>query len=345
MKTWFVNNPFALLLIPLIAWILIANPEHLPYESAPNRGSALQQTLVARYQTLGIQGRELATICALTLGDKSALSKETKHQFSAAGAMHVLAVSGLHTGILMSVLLGISSLFGLCKPLYEEHARRWITGTLIILVLIAFAWLTGGSPSVTRAVVMASLVILAKMCHRENQMLNALFASAFLILVFRPLDLFSISFQLSFSAVLAIALFAPGWQHIMPRNYFISLLGMTLAATIGTLPVTLYYFGQISNYFILTNLIVVPLAWFMMIGGVLVLSIGWITPIGIALAWCLNGFTWAMNESVAWLESLPHSTTMVHLPLWGMWALMAVNLGIIILWNKICLYPYSTDRS
>ncbi len=220
--------------------------------------------------------------------------------------------------------------------MYGETVKRCVTGVLVIAVLVFYAWLTGGSPSVVRAVVMSVMVLLAWMCHRENRMLNALFASAFLILVFRPLDLFSVSFQLSYAAVLAIALFAPGWRRIMPDNFVLNILGISLAATIGTLPVSLYYFGQISNYFLLTNLIVIPLAWLIMVGGLTTLTIGWISVLGKALAWLLNGVTWLLNESVGWIEDLPYSITMVQLPLWGMWMLIGINLVIIIGWNKVC---------
>jgi len=336
LKYWLYNNPFAVLLLPVIAWILLAYPDHLPYEnrSLPH-ATQLQQSLIQRYQQLGISSRELATISALTLCYRGDLSKELKHQFSAAGAMHVLAVSGLHTGILMSVLLGVATSFGLLRFMWEEHLRRILTCLIILLALVAYAWLTGGSPSVVRSVVMCIMVLVATMCHRRNQLLNVLFASAFFILLFHPRDLYSVSFQLSYSAVLAIALFAPGWNRIMPKNYFLGILGMSLAAQIGTMPISLYYFGQISNYFLLTNLIVLPLAWLMMVGGLLVFTIGWFLPLGKILAWLLNGCTWLMNESVGWIESLPYATTQVHLPLWGMYTLIAINIAIVVAWDSI----------
>jgi len=336
MKNWLINHPFALLLMPVIVWILIAYPYHLPYESSSLQLSTKwQQTLMSRYQQLGIQPRELATISALTLGYRGDLSKELKKQFSAAGAMHVLAVSGLHTGILMSVLLGLVTCFGLCKPLYEEHTKRVLLGLIVSMALVAFAVLTGLTPSVVRSVAMCSIFLLAWMCHRTSQMLNVLFASAFFILLFHPLDLYSVSFQLSYAAVFAIALFAPGWNRILPKNYFLGILGMSLAAQIGTMPISLYYFGQISNYFLLTNCIVLPLAWLMMVLGLITLTLGWFTPLGQLLAWLLNGLTWCMNETVGWIESLPYATTQVSLPLWGMWTLIGINLLLVIAWNQL----------
>jgi len=313
------------------AWQVI-NSNHSPWWRS---SAAWQNRLKSRYQMLGIHGRELATICALTLGYREDLEPQLRRQFSAAGAMHVLAVSGLHTNILMMVLMAILTLFGWRKPLYEERVKQYILGMIIILSLMAYAWLTGATPSVVRAVIMSSILLLAMMVRRTNQILNTVFASAFIILVFRPMDLFSVSFQLSFAAVLAIVLFVPGWNRVMPQDHVWSLIGVSVAATMGTLPITLYYYGQISNYFLLTNLIVLPLAWVMMIGGFATLTVGWITPLGKVLAWIVNGTTWLMNAGVGWLEHLPYSTTQTTLPLWGMWTLVAVNLILLFMWDRI----------
>lgn len=284
-----------------------------------------QQRLEQRYAELGISGQELGTLSALTLGYREDLDQDIRRAFSAAGAMHVLAVSGLHTGILMTVLIMIVTLCGRIKPLYHETGKQVAQGLIVIAMLAFYAYITGGSPSIIRSVIMASLFVLASMVHRPSSILNIIFAAAFIILVIHPADLFSISFQLSFAAVIAIVLFGEGWSAIMPTIHFArpfrwcypiyyyvyALIGMSLAAQIGTMPITLHYFGQMSNYFLLTNLIVIPLAWCMMVGGVATLTIGWWTPIGKLLAWALNGITWLMNISVQWLESLPGSTTQI----------------------------------
>lgn len=282
-----------------------------------------QQRLEQRYAELGISGRELGTVSALTLGYREDLDQDIRRAFSAAGAMHVLAVSGLHTGILMTVLMMIVTLFGRFKPLYHETGKQVVQGLIIIALLSGYAYITGGSPSIIRSVIMASLFVVAGMVHRPSSMLNIIFAAAFIILIINPSDLFSVSFQLSFAAVIAIVLFGDGWNAMMPTVHFArpfrwcypiyyyvyALIGMSLAAQIGTMPITLHYFGQMSNYFLFTNLLVIPLAWCMMVGGVATLTIGWWTPLGKLLAWVLNGITWLMNTSVQWIESLPGSTT------------------------------------
>lgn len=313
------------------AWQVVGKNQRPWWRNA----EAWQQRLKDRYQTLGIGEEERATIDALTLGYREDLEPERQRQFSAAGAMHVLAVSGLHTGILMWVIIALLTLFGRRKPMYEQRGRRCVMGCVVIGALIAYAWLTGCTPSVVRAVVMGSMVMVAKMLRRHNTPINTLCAAGWLILLVRPMDLYAVSFQLSFAAVLAIILFMPGWQNAMGEGYWATTIGMSLAATIGTMPLTLYYYGQISNYMLLTNLIVLPLAWAMMVGGVLTLTIGWVTPIGKVLAWGLNGVTWLMNESVGWIEQLPYAVTQVVLPEWGMWVLVAVNGGVLVAWRRV----------
>jgi len=313
------------------AWTYVSRNQKPWWKSS----RAWQQRLIDRYRELGISGRELATLSALTLGYREDLDEDTQRQFAAAGAMHVLAVSGLHTNILLKVLMAFVTLFGLRKPLYEQRGRRIMQGVVVMAALVAYAFLTGCTPSVVRSVVMSCLMIVALVTNRQGQMLNTVLAAAFLILVFRPMDLMSMSFQLSFAAVIAIVLFADGWNTICGHGYWRGIIGMSIAAMIGTMPITLYYYGQISNYFLLTNLIVLPLAWAMMVGGLITLTLGWWLPLGKALAWLLNGITWLMNEGVGWIESLPWSTTQVVLSPIGLALLMAVNLTILIAWKHI----------
>ena len=308
-----------------------------------------QARLKERYEQMGITGRELGTLSALTLGYREDLDKDIRRSFSAAGAMHILAVSGLHTGIMMTVLWTLITCFGRFRPLYTERRKRVINGFVMMLLLIGYAFIAGGSPSVVRSVFMACLFLLAGMIERRGSMLNIIFASAFIMLALMPQDLFSVSFQLSYSAVIAIVLFTDGWGQLLPKMRFRSpwkwckrviyyihgLIGVSIAAQIGTMPFTLHYFGQISNYFLLTNMLVIPLAWLMMVGAVFFFLLGWITPLGIVLAWLLNGLTWLLNESVGWIENLPGAVTHVVLPPYGWEILIAVILLILLIWRKV----------
>lgn len=339
MKQWLQHNPFALLLAVWLSVIAVCHIRQIPMQALSLQSTSVvsysrqvQQRLVNRYAELGISDRELGTLSALTLGDRTNLDKQVRKSFSAAGAMHVLAVSGLHTGILLLVLINLLTVFGWRKPLYDERGKRTVLTIVLIALLIGYAFLTGCSPSVVRSVWMASLCLVAVMLYRRPAILNIIFASAFFILLFHPNDLFSISFQLSYAAVLAIVLFAGGWERLIPHT---GLIGVSIAAQLGTLPIALCYFGQMSNYFLLTNLLVIPLAWLMMMGGLAFFTVGWWQPLGLLIAKGLNVLTYSLNEGVTWIESLPGASTNIQLPPYGIVLALAVAWGILIVWNKI----------
>ena len=287
----------------------------------------LQKRLYERLGASGLSGDELATVGALTLGYKEDLDPDLRHRFQASGAAHVLAVSGLHTGIIYIILLTLITLGGRFRPLYEDHWGRVALGSVVIGVMWGYAWLTGMTPSVVRAVLMVSLVELGKMIHRNSPTLNTIASAAVLILLVRPLDLWSVSFQLSFAATAAIVLLASyterfwhrkEWKHrwvgwIM--NYITGILIVSIAAQLGTLPITMYTFGQVSTYFLLTNLMVLPIASFLVPCGLISLSLGGST-IGVLFSKVTWGLAWLMNHSVGWIESLPGSTVPAHINGW-----------------------------
>ena len=284
----------------------------------------LQKRLYDRLKEAGLSGDELATTGALTLGYKEDLDPEIKRHFQASGAAHVLAVSGLHTGILYGLVLWILTLGGRHKPLYENQLGRCALSAVIIAVMWFYAWLTGMTPSVVRAVLMVSLFEIGRMVYRQAFSLNSIAAAAVLILLVRPLDLWSVSFQLSFAATAAIVIMAKSAEGLFHRREWASvcfkriaswLLGtiiVSVAAQLGTLPLTMYYFGQISNYFLLTNLIVLPLATLLVPCGLVTIALGGSVPC-LWIGKITNGLAWAMNHSVEWIESLPGSTTQVHI--------------------------------
>lgn len=291
----------------------------------------VQHRLVERFRELGISGDELGTLSALSLGYRENLDSDLKESFSKAGAMHVLAVSGLHTGILFMVLLALLTGFGRWKPLYAERSKRVILAIVLIAVMWCYAALTGWSPSVVRSVIMVTVAEVGYMLYERGNTLNTVAAAAVLILLCRPNDLFSVGFQLSFAAVTAIVVLNPilGKSVGTPRNrvlnYVVQLTITSFSAQLGTLPLTLHYFSQTSNYFLITNLIVLPLATVVMVGAVAVLTIGWIPLVGVGVSWLLSWVVWLMNTSVAWVEHLPGSTTAMECT----WSMTACLYGAI----------------
>lgn len=337
--------PLVVLLIPLVAFILICDRFyrlHQPWQKTPPNPT--QTALYQRLADTGLSGDELATVGALTLGYKEELSKDLRHHFQASGAAHVLAVSGLHTGILYGLLVGLLTLGGRFRPMHENRFGRCALSLLIIAAMWAYAWLTGLTPSVVRAVLMVTIFEIGRMFYRQSLSINTVSAAAVLILLFHPSDLWSISFQLSFAATFVIIVFARFMERHIPRGewkdtnqhpvlrWIIGTVIVSFAAQLGTLGISMYYFHQVSCYFLLTNLIVLPIAAILVPCGLGCVALGG-SPIGIVLGYPTAFLAKAMNSSVAWIESLPGSTVeaKVSLPMVGVYyVLLACFLYFLI---------------
>jgi competence protein ComEC len=291
-------------------WQLVG---HQPRKDIQAIAQRCQHALYEQYKKIGIDGKELGILSALTLGYREELDRDVQQSFSASGAMHVLAVSGLHTGIVWGILMWILTIGGWCKPLYEEKGKRWLLGGILLTLLWIYAFITGLSPSVLRSALMLSFWELSYLMKRHTSHWNPILAAAVIILLINPLALWSVSFQLSFAAVLGIMVIASWMQrHTRLRSgwskYIGGLLMVSIGAQLATMPLTLYYFGQTSNYFALTNLIVIPLAFVVLLLGLVSLAFSWCMLgewLGIAAKWG----TWIMRQSVEWIEALPYSTT------------------------------------
>lgn len=295
-----------------------------------------QYFLYQQYRKMGIEGQELGIISALTLGYREDLDKDVQRAFSASGAMHVLAVSGLHTGIVWGIVMWILTLGGLYKPLWEDKFRRWLLNISTIVLIWAYAFLTGLSPSVMRSALMLTFWALSSLLEQQTSRWNPLLAAAVVILIVNPLALWSVSFQLSFAAVAGIMLFGSSMQQAVVSKGRVwqsvsGLLIVSLAAQLGTMPLTLHYFGQTSNYFALTNLIVVPMAGILLSLGFSTLAMSW-CAVGEWLGWATKWCTWLLNQAVQWIESLPYSTTHMHLSEWGVIGLYgAIICGLLMM--------------
>lgn len=249
--------------------------------------------------------REHAIITALLLGIKDHLDEDTKKDYAAAGAMHVLAVSGLHVGIVYLLILG---LFGKLK---QTSSGKLLFATLTIVLIWMYALVTGFSPSVIRAATMFSVIILSDAFRRKANIYNSLGLAATVLILYDPWIVYSVGFQLSFAAVLGIVVLHRRLYHLLYfqnkiKDYIWSITCVSLAAQAATFPLTLLYFHQFPTYFLLSNLVVIPAATVMLFGGVFMLVVGslW-SAAGMVLGYALQSFTWLVNESIGLVRVMP----------------------------------------
>ena len=216
-----------------------------------------RHTLLERYRLLGASDAEYAVLAAMTLGDKTAMTKDLKEVYAISGASHVLALSGLHLGIIYVLL----------SMLVPGRRFRMLSQVLIVLSIWGFVLLVGMPVSVVRAAVMISICALLSIFHRNPVSLNSLSLAVICILLANPASIFDVGFQLSFAAMLAILLVQPLMEGMVSQAYLMKhpllrwlwgVISVSVAAQIGVAPLIAYYFGRFSTYFILTNLVVIP---------------------------------------------------------------------------------------
>ncbi|MDR1810928.1 MAG: ComEC family competence protein [Prevotella sp.] len=232
-----------------------------------------RQSILAFYQSLELDDEEYAILSALTLGYKDSLSDDLKQSFRATGTAHVLAVSGMHAGIIYAVVLSLLSLFAWLKK------RYWLLQLLLIAILWIYAFVTGFSPSVVRATMMLSVFCVAVIVGEKGLSCNNLSLAAFLMLLYNPFWLFDAGFRLSFAAVMSILFFHPILSGLYrPRNRYVkpvwNLFTLSVAVQLGTCPVCLCYFGTFPTYFFITNLLVVPLVSVIFYGSAILPVVG-----------------------------------------------------------------------
>lgn len=270
--------------------------------------SRSRKKLLATLASCDLENQEYAVAAALILGYTDEINAETKTAYSSSGALHVLAVSGLHVAIIYTVIDKL--LFFL---LFFKRGIYW--KALIILILLwIYALLTGLSPSVVRAATMLSFVVIAKTINRNANIYNTIASSAFVLLCFNPFLLMEVGFQLSYLAVIGIIYLQPRiYQWFYFRNKILDFVwgitAVSLAAQIATFPLGILYFHQFPNYFMISNLIVIPLGTVILYVGILTLIFSNIIYLGDFLAFLLKYLVQILNTCVIWVEQLPYSLT------------------------------------
>ena len=243
----------------------------------------LQSHIVSLLGACPLSDETTEFLTATITGDDSLLLTETRQEFSTSGLAHILALSGLHVGLIALIIAII--LFPLSVMGYNRSQL-----IITIILLWVYAVMTGMTPSVTRAAIMTTVYIIGIIIQRRHSSINALCFAALIILLFSPLQLYSAGFQLSFAAVLAILLFA---NRINPINrkqriwyYITSLACISMSATLGTALISAYYFHSFPVYFLIGNILVIFLLPIIIGGGVLLIifeACGW-SSIGICYA-------------------------------------------------------------
>lgn len=293
------------------------------------RAKRWRHQLLDHIGALGMEGQEYAVIAALTLGEKAFLSKQTRDDYSISGASHVLALSGLHLGIIFTLL----------TFLFARWQRRWLAQLLIMVLIWSYVVLVGFSPSVVRSASMLTVCALVALLERDSFSLNTLSLAAIVLLCIHPLTLFDIGFQMSFLAVLGILLFVPLISPMVPRPWLSQyrivrwvwdMVAVSLAAQVLIFPLVAYHFGRFSCYFVLSNFVAIPCAMALLWGTVLLVPLSFVPMVGKLWAEVLIMIVKGMNGGLQWIASLPGAS--IEQIAWTKWQVLGIYLLIA------CLY-------
>lgn len=275
---------------------------------------------------------------ALLLGEKKTLDRATRDSYAQAGVMHILAVSGLHVGIIYGLF------FFLGNRLKLKGRTKKIYFLVVILIIWSYAFLTGFSPSVIRAATMFSLITMGQLRDRKTSIVNILAFSATLMICFDPKVIYEVGFQLSYLAVFGIVLLQPLILKLwLPRyrilEYFWQILAVSIAAQLATFPLTVYYFHSFPTYFMLGNLVILPLAFLIMQVGVPWILLGMIPWLGSLLGKLLNLLIGIQNSLIFFINQLPGG----HLDRLSIsWEMMLLIWTGLLLWAGWDIYSRKT---
>lgn len=280
---------------------------HVRHLSIIQTASVIRDELLSCYNRLNISNDDRAVLEAITLGYKTDLSDNIKNQYAISGVSHLLSLAGLHIGFVYAILLF------LLKPLNLIPGGKKIRPLVIIVLLWMFAFITGLLPPVLRTVIMFSIVSIGQLFNVRTVNLNTLAVTAFIMLLFYPLNLFNVSFQLSFVAVAGIIIGMDLWLSWWnPQNRIVSYLwnisGVSLSAQIATLPLLIYYFHSLSIYFIITNILAIFLASLVIYSAAAYLLCFFLPPVQTFIGEVLSIILHWLNAFTRFICGLPYSS-------------------------------------
>lgn len=249
--------------------------KRLPYRTMTLRGLAhkFREFLISKLKIQGFEGDDESVIKALVLGDRTDISSHLKNSYADAGAVHLLAISGLHIGVL---LLLLNSLF---SPLLLLKQGRFIRMALVVVCLWGFAFITGLSASVSRSVTMFSALALGIASRKIMSPFQTLLISLFVLLLIKPHFIYEVGFQLSYLAVFGILWLMPIASQLWKPRWWVllklwQLFALGVIAQLFVLPLSIYYFHQFPSLFFVTNLVIVPFMGVLLGGGMLIIVLG-----------------------------------------------------------------------
>jgi competence protein ComEC len=247
---------------------------------------------------------ELAIAEALIIGYRDDLDRDLTQSYSNTGVVHIIAISGLHLGMIYFLLVKLFIPFG---------KRKWVSivkPIIILLVLWLFTLTAGAAPSILRSAIMFTFIVIGELNSKKANIYNSLALSAFCLLVYNPFNLWDVGFQLSYTAVLSIVLFQKHINHwLYFENKFLrnlwSLSAVSIAAQILTLPIVLYHFHQFPNLFLFTNIVAVPLSGLILYAEIFLLVFSFIPFFANALGYVIEKAIWCLNMFVEHFNQLP----------------------------------------
>lgn len=305
----------------------------------------IRDRLIAILNSYQFSKENFAVASAILLGYEEYLDQDLRQLYAGSGAMHILCVSGLHVGIIF-LILNV-----LLMPLQQHKSTRIFKAILITLIIWLYALITGMSPSVFRAATMFSFISFGQMINRRTSVFNSLAASAVVLIISNPFVIFHIGFQLSYSAILGILLIQPiisSW--VSSRNlvirYFWDLMAVSIAAQIGTFPISIYYFHQFPNYFILTNLFVIPASFIILLTGFATLAIDLVglseVPVFSLVKQLLEILLSILNKGIDLINHLPYSVSyqlfLTKFEVWYLYLFLGLFFAAILLKKKALIF-------
>lgn len=289
--------------------------------------STREKILTTLQSAIGSNKDELGIAEALLIGYTNDLDKDLVQAYSNTGVVHIIAISGMHLGLIYVMLVWIFA-----RAPYIKN-QKWLQVILILASLWIFSLLTGGSASVLRSAVMFTVITIGKNYFKQHSIFNSLASSAFIMLLINPFYLWDVGFQLSYLAVIGIIVFQkPIYNLLYVKNkkadYVWNMISVTLAAQILTFPVCIYYFHQFPLLFLITNVIAVPLSTIILFAEIFLVAFSWIPFVmeyaGKATAWMV----WLMNKVILYINELPFAVwDRIPSTVFTTWLLYAVVIG------------------